>query len=90
MRRKTWVWSRILVMADSLLGSRLLEWELARRQREIERLTKDVEVIDRELQAAARELDFCQTTLCLILLKSRSECADVKDWLRFDSFFRGR
>jgi len=89
VRRKTWVWSRFLVIVDYLFGSRLLEGELARRQRKIERLAKDVEVVDRELKAAARELDFSRTTLCLILLKARSEGADVQDWLFFDPFSEG-
>jgi hypothetical protein len=84
VRRKTWIWSRFLVTVDYLFGSRLVEWELARRQRRIERLVEDVEAVDRELEVAARELEFYRTTLCLILLKSRSECTDAEDWLYFD------
>ena len=84
MRRKYWIWSRFLVIVDYLFGSRLLEWELARRQRRIERLTEDVEAVDRELEAVARELDLSRKTLCLILLKSRSERTDLEDWLFFD------
>ena len=84
MRRKTWFWSRFLLTVDYLFGSRLLEWELGRRKRNIERLVEDVESVDRELEVAARELEFHRTTLCLILLKSRSERADVEDWLYFD------
>jgi hypothetical protein len=84
VRRKTWIWSRFLMIVDYLFGSRLLEWELARRKRSIERLVEDIESVNRELEVAAYELEFYRTTLCLILLKSRSERADVEDWLYFD------
>jgi hypothetical protein len=89
MRRRTWVWSRFLVLADALFGSHLLEWELARRQRRIERLTNELLDVDRDLEAAARALDFYQITFCLILLKTRSERAGAGDWLSFDTRLEG-
>ena len=83
MRWTTWLWSRLLVTLDKVWGSHLVEWELARRQRKIERLLAEIAVVDQDLQGAAESLAFYQMLLCLIELKARSERDDVEDWLFF-------
>jgi hypothetical protein len=60
-----------------------MEWELAKRQREIERLVTHIEAIDRDLDVLAEKLAFYQLAMCLIELKARSERSDLDEWLCF-------
>lgn len=83
MRWTIWIWTRLLFTADRLFGTRLVEWELARRQRQIEALVNDIDVVRRDLDVLAGELEFSRIVLCLVELKVRSERDDVDDWLRF-------
>ena len=83
MRWTIWLWSRLLLMTDRLVGTHLVEWELARRQRALEHLVADVDAINRDLDALAENLAFYRLALCLIELKARSERNDLHDWLRF-------
>ncbi len=83
MRWTTWVWARLLLMLDRLLGTRLVERELARRQAIIERLVARVEAINRDLEALAEELAFYRLAVCLAELKARGEREGWDDWLRF-------
>ncbi len=83
MRWRTWLWAHLLLMIDRLLDTRLVEWELARRQLKIERLTTHIEVVNRDLDALAKGLVFYQLVLCLIGLKARSEHDNPDNWLRF-------
>jgi hypothetical protein len=72
-------------MIDRLLGTHLVERELARRQLKIERLVARIEAVNRDLDVLAEDLVFYQLVLCLIELKARSERDDLDDWLRFAS-----
>jgi hypothetical protein len=83
MRWTTWVWARLLLMLDRLLGTRLVERELARRQAAIERLVARVEAVNRDLEALAEELAFYRLAVCLAELKARSEREGWDDWLCF-------
>ena len=83
MRRTIWIWTRLLFTADRLFGTRMVEWELARRQRQIEALVSDIDAVKQDLDVLAGELEFSRMVLCLVELKARSERDDVDDWLRF-------
>jgi hypothetical protein len=86
MRWTTWLWVRLLLVVDELLGTHLVEWELAKRQHEIERLVAHIEAVDRDLDALAAELALHQLAMCLIELKARSERSERNDlggWLCF-------
>jgi hypothetical protein len=83
VRWTTWIWTRLLFTADRLFGTSTVEWELARRERQIDGLVADIRAVDEDLDALAEELAFCRMVLCLAELKARSERDDVDDWLRF-------
>ena len=83
MRWSFWLWTRTLLVVDRLLGTHLVEWELGRRQRRIDRLVTEMDAVNRDLNALAEELAFLRLVLCLVELKARSERDDVEDWLRF-------
>jgi hypothetical protein len=83
VRWTTWFWARLLLTADRLLDTHLVEWELARRQRKIDRLAADISAVNRELDALAEGLVLWRTVVCLVELKARSERGDVDDWLHF-------
>jgi len=68
---------------DRLWGTHLVEWELVRRQRRIERLTADMDTFNRELETLAEELTLTRLVLCLVDLRARSERDDLDDWLCF-------
>jgi len=71
------------MVVDRLLGTHLVEWELYRRQRRIERLVADMEAVDQLLDALSEKQSLYQLVLCLVELKARSERNDLDDWLRF-------
>jgi hypothetical protein len=83
MRWTTWFWARLLLTIDKVLGTHLIERELVKRQREIERLVAHIEAVDRDLDTLAEELAFYQLAICLIELKARSERTDLDEWLCF-------
>ena len=83
MRKTAWFWTHLLLAADKVLGTHLVEWELVRRQRKIRRLSADIDEVNRELDVMAEGLAFCRLMMCVIALKARSERNDVDDWLRF-------
>ncbi len=83
MRRSVWMWTRLLLTVDRLCGTRLVERELARRERSIERLLAQIDTVNRDLDALGEELVVYRLAICLIELKARSERDDVDDWLRF-------
>ena len=83
MRWTTWLWAHLLLMTDRLLGTRLVERELARRQAAIERLVAHLEAVNRELEVLAEELRFQRLVLCLLELEARSERESLDDWLCF-------
>jgi hypothetical protein len=66
-----------------VLGTQLVDQELARRQQKIRRLADEITAVNRELSVLAEEMALCRLALCLIELKARSERDDLDDWLRF-------
>jgi hypothetical protein len=80
---KTRLRARLLLTIDRLLGTRLVERELARQQAKIEQLVAHIEAVNRDLDAVAGGLAFFRLALCLVELKARSERDDLDDWLRF-------
>lgn len=83
MRWTTRFWARLLLAADRVFGTRLVERELARRQRKIDRLVADIDAVNRELDALTEGLAFWRVVVCLVQLKARSERSELDDWLRF-------
>jgi hypothetical protein len=85
MRPTTWLWTRLLLLVDRLTGSRLVEWELYRRQQRIEQLLATMDSVNQELDTLKQELDSSQLVLCLMELKVRSErdTDALEDWLSF-------
>jgi hypothetical protein len=83
MRWTTWLWVHLLLSADRLWGTRFVTWELERRQRRIERLTAVIAAVNQDLAERAQELAFYRLIVCLLELKSRSECGEMGDWLHF-------
>lgn len=73
----------MLMAADRLLGTHLVEWELDRRQRRIERLTAEMDAVNQHLDALNAKLSLHRLVFCLLELKARSERDDLHDWLRF-------
>ena len=74
---------RLLLAADTLLGSHFVEQELQRRQHKIERLVAQVDHINRDVAALVEKLAISRTVLCLLELRARSDRGDVDDWLCF-------
>jgi hypothetical protein len=85
VRWTSWLWTRLLLLVDVLLGSHLVEWELSRRQHKIERLLAAMDDVNQELDDLKETLALSQLVVCLIELKARSERADGlnQDWLLF-------
>lgn len=83
MRWRFWLWSRLLLLLDQLLGTRLVEWELCRRQRRVEQLVAELEAVNRELDVLSEERAIRSLALCLVELKARSQREDIEDWLQF-------
>ena len=73
----------MLVAVDRFLGTHLLEWELCRRQRRVERLAADMDALNQHLDDLNAKLSFHRLVFCLLELKARSERDDLDDWLRF-------
>ncbi len=83
MRWTTRLHTRLLMITDRLFGTRLVQWELGRQQRKIERLTAQLNVINRDLEALAQDMAAQQLVLCLIELAARRERMGGVDWLCF-------
>lgn len=83
MRWTMWLYTRFMLVADQLLGTRLIEWELARRQRLIDQLVIEMQDVNRELAVLSADLELCQLAMCLVDLRARSERNDLENWLRF-------
>jgi hypothetical protein len=83
MDSRFWIWSRLLLALDKLFGTRLLEWELGRRQQKIDHLMTEMEHIHQSLDELHAELEVSRLALCVLDLKARRERNDHPDWLRF-------
>jgi hypothetical protein len=74
---------RLLLAADTMLGSHLVERELERQQRRIEHLVAQLDHVNQDIAALAEKLAFSRAVLCLLELRARSERDDLDDWLCF-------
>jgi hypothetical protein len=85
VRWTSWLWTRLLLLVDALLGSHLVEWELSRRQLRIEQLLAAMDDVNQELDGLRETLAVSQLVVCLIELKARSERVSGlnQDWLVF-------
>lgn len=72
-----------MLAVDRFFGTRLVERELARRERDIQQLVAQIDTVNRNLDALGEELVVYRLAMCLIELKTRSERDDLDDWLRF-------
>jgi hypothetical protein len=83
VRWTTRLWARLLWVLDRLLGTHLVEWELARHQGKIERLVARMDQLNKDLDALSTEVNLYRLVQCLAGLKVRSGRDDLDDWLRF-------
>lgn len=83
VRWTTWLWAHLLSVLDSLLGTRLVEREMARRQAKIAWLVTQMSQLNRDLDALAQVISLYWLTQCLVGLKARSKRDDLDDWLCF-------
>ena len=90
MRWTTWVRGHVLLIIDKMLGTHLLDRELARYQVRIDALVKRVDAVSQEIDTLAEALAAYRLTLCLIELQIRSERADLDDWPCFAPGADGR
>ena len=74
---------QLLLLVDRVLGTELVQWELARRQRDVERLKGDIESINQELAALADELALYRLLFCLVALMARQQRMGPEAWRRF-------
>ncbi len=65
------LWFAVLIVADRLLGTRLVEWELARLQRRIAVYEFQVTAIRRRMEELTRLLQVAQVELCVLYLRQR-------------------
>jgi hypothetical protein len=76
------LWFVVLVTADRLLGTRLVEWELARQQRRMELYEAQASAIRRQIEHLDRLLQVTQVELCVLYLRQR-RILRPEAWLRF-------
>jgi hypothetical protein len=78
----THVWFACLVLADRLLSTHLVEWELARQQRRVEAYGAQACAIRRRMEELDRLLRVTQVELCVLYLRQR-RILQPETWLRF-------
>lgn len=83
MHWKTRLKLQLMLFADRLFGTNLVERELTRHQARIAQLDDQLAQINRQLQNLAQNSQVYQTALYLTLLKARSERPEAEDWLQF-------
>ncbi|HEY67769.1 MAG TPA: hypothetical protein G4N97_05800 [Thermoflexia bacterium] len=76
------LWFAVLVIADRLLGTHLVEWELARLQRRIEAYKAQASAIRQQMEELNRLLQVAQVELCVLYLRQR-RILQPDTWLRF-------
>ena len=67
----THLWFACLVLTDRLLGTHLVEWELARLQRRVEAYEAHASAIRRQMEELDRLLHVTQVELCVLYLRQR-------------------
>ena len=75
-------WFAILVTVDRLLGTHLVEWEMARQQRRVEVYEAQASAIRRQVECLDRLLQVTQVELCVLYLRQR-RILRPEAWLRF-------
>lgn len=76
------LWFAVLIVADQLLGTHLVEWERARLQRRIEAYEAQASAIRRRMEELKRLLQAAQVELCVLYLRQRC-ILRPETWLRF-------
>jgi hypothetical protein len=82
MNPLTHLWFGCLVFADRLLGTHLVERELARQQRRVEAYEAHASVVRRQMAELDRLLYVTQVQLCALYLRQRC-LLRPEAWLRF-------
>lgn len=76
------LWFAVLIVTDRLLGTHLVEWELARLQRRVEAYEVQAAAIRRRMEELTRLLQVAQVELCVLYLRQR-HMFRPETWLRF-------
>ncbi|MFQ6100181.1 MAG: hypothetical protein ACE5OS_02950 [Anaerolineae bacterium] len=76
------LWFAVLVIADRLLGTHLVERELARLQRRVEAFEEQASAIRRQMEELTHLLHAAQVELCILYLRQRHLLWPAT-WLRF-------
>ena len=76
------LWSAVLIVADRLLDTHLVEWELARLQRRIEAYEAQATTIRRRMEGLTHLLQVAHVELCVLYLRQR-HIFRPETWLRF-------
>nr|HID14668.1 hypothetical protein [Anaerolineae bacterium] len=78
----TRLWFAVLTVTDRLLGTRLVEREMARLQRRIEAYEAQAATIRQQMEEFNRLLQVAQVELCVFYLRQR-RILRPETWLRF-------
>ena len=80
----TWdhLWFAVLITTDRLLGTHLVERELARLQRRVEAFEAQASAIRQQMEELNRLLHVVQVELCVLYLRQR-QILRPETWLRF-------
>ena len=76
------LWFAFLIVADRLLGTRLVERELARLQRRVEGYEAQASAIRSQVEKLNRLLHISQVEFCVLYLRQR-RLLRPETWLRF-------
>jgi hypothetical protein len=77
------LWFAVLIVADRLLGTHLVEWELTRLQRRITVYEAQATTIRRRMEELTHLLQVAHVELCILYLRQR-HIFRPETWLRFD------
>ncbi len=78
----TRLWFAVLIVTDRLLGTHLVERELARLQRRVETFEAQASAIRQQMEELNRLLHVVQVELCVLYLRQR-HLLRPETWLRF-------
>jgi hypothetical protein len=76
------VWFTVLILADRLLGTCLVERELARMQRRVDAYQAQASAIQQRMEGLERLLHVIHVELCILYLRQR-RLLQPETWLRF-------
>ena len=83
MKTRDKIFFLILILLDRLLGTDLVEKELARRKAKVARYEAQLTALEERLATLESRLETIQLRLCLLYLRERS-LRHPESWLRFD------